>query len=341
MKAELAGLWPLINNIDWNGRGFSLEKAYACAVFSKLAYFHVPRYEMEDIGRIKVVPCNAYQEIIARRLPVDLQALAAQGDFGNTFTISRQYAIVVGARTRKVNFVAVRGTKYLYDWLINLDARHFRLPAYGRFNDALSFHRGFFRAMASCLEELMERLRENDAAAVPTYLTGHSLGGAMAAIMHAIWPTSIAEGYQLWESSIVPRFLTHSAYTFGMPRYGNFDAVMEFRKPYHIYNSKDIVPSVPPTWFGYDSCTTEFRANGANIEKMHTRQAVGFISWIASLLFGTGVRNHNIELYLDRVGQHALQLSPTRSSAAFQPRHGAVAARQDTSSDLPLEDDFM
>jgi lipase (class 3) len=287
-------IWQRINSVDWKQAGFSLDKAYICALFARLAYLHVPEWELQDTERIKIVPCMAYQEIVRSRDIINIGEVLRRADMAEFFIIERRFAIIIGVRATNVVIVAIRETKYLYDWVINLNS--IRQPLAGT-DDGIYFHRGFFTAIAACFGPLELELHKYDGQhAVPIYVVGHSLGGAMAAIMHAVFDN--------WPLAKAPPITTDFAYTFGMPRYGNFTAMCLLRQPYHIYNEADIVPDVPPKWLGYANCFTEFRANGVEIEKIRFRQNVTFAHWLLRLFTGSGVANHNIELYVDMVREN-------------------------------------
>lgn len=333
MVDELKRIAPLINNNDWNDKTFLLQKAYVSAVFSKLAYLHVPQYELGDKDRIKVVPCVEYQDIVRRGQLVDIKQLLNQSEFEQYFIIEKRYVVIVGVKVRKkVIFVAIRGTARLYDWLDNFNTWRYRFRYYDCF-----FHRGFFKAIAACFDELGEELGRFDADKVPIYVTGHSLGGAMAAILHAMW--ALIQTPQ--ESD--RRFLTRSAYTFGMPRYGNLEAVTEFRQPYHLYNVEDIVPTVPPKWLGFESCLSEFMLDGTRIEARHSRQLVRFAFWIYSLFSLSGIRHHLMGVYLERINKYIPPEAFIPKPQAFN-LHRSVnnsTTSEVKSNDLPVEDEWM
>jgi Lipase (class 3) len=131
-------------------------------------------------------------------------------------------------------------------------------------------------------------------------LTGHSLGGALSAIMQATWSMVLSREF-VQEGVVENRVSPHSCYTFGMPRYGDMRAVSSYRNPYHLYNDQDIVPSVPPRWLGFESCFSEFQLDGTSIENISQRESITFSSWVGRLASGAGVANHAIEIYRDRV----------------------------------------
>lgn len=130
--------------------------------------------------------------------------------------------LVLGTSTDVI--IAFRGTANLRDWLTDLDCGLF---------DTGSFrvHHGFLRALRSVFDELAEVLAEMRGTRV--WMTGHSLGGALAMLAARFWRGPVA-----------------GVYTFGQPRAG--DAA--FRDNYNfclgpvtyrIVHADDVVARVP------------------------------------------------------------------------------------------------
>lgn len=126
-------------------------------------------------------------------------------------------------------FILFRGTKYLADWLTNLNISvsksTFGQPAHDGFNLA-------FKSMKSKLQEFM---KHNQGATV--HCIGHSLGGALATLC-AEW---IASAYR------IKPYL----YTFGSPRVGLVGFVdmctknIGCERIFRAYHRTDVVPCIP------------------------------------------------------------------------------------------------
>jgi triacylglycerol lipase len=144
---------------------------------------------------------------------------------------------------------AFRGTEAptsidgLKDWLLT-DAANLLIVPEGRLGTDLAaagvsarFHQGFVRAIGDIWEPFVESIEEHRKKDErPIWLTGHSLGGALALL--AAW-------------LLRRKFISvHQVYTFGGPMIGN-DAVSEVFKrefPDKIFryvNSPDPVPKLP------------------------------------------------------------------------------------------------
>jgi triacylglycerol lipase len=129
--------------------------------------------------------------------------------------------------------VACRGTEP-HDWndvRADLDLGTMVSEAAGR------VHRGFKREVDDLWPRLEQALTTNRRT---LWFTGHSLGGAMAAIC--------AGRCKLSHIHSTPRAL----YTFGSPRIGNRRYVNYVQiEAYRWVNNNDIIPRLPPAWLGY------------------------------------------------------------------------------------------
>lgn len=131
---------------------------------------------------------------------------------------------------------AFRGTDQRVDWLDNLNA----FPVNVLFGE---FHRGFWNAVGDIWDDLFKAYEEKRKThKKPLFLTGHSLGGAMATIASAKliqmdWP-----------------FI--STYTFGQPRAVSLDTSRKFdvfagSRFFRFQNNNDIVTRAPARVMNY------------------------------------------------------------------------------------------
>lgn len=92
-----------------------------------------------------------------------------------------------------------------------------------------SVHSGFQQAFKACAKDITCELSKLPD--IPLYITGHSLGGALAIV-----------ATQNLESDRIA-----ACYTFGSPRVGNYQFSEEIKTPiYRVVNTSDIVPRMPP-----------------------------------------------------------------------------------------------
>ncbi len=132
--------------------------------------------------------------------------------------------------------MAFRGTDELVDWLDNLNA----LSTKQLFGE---FHRGFWDSVEDVWQPLDERLKAlQQQKGRPLFITGHSLGGAMATIAAA-------------------KFIDQdrpfvAVYTFGQPRALSKKTAQMFNvecksRFFRFHNNNDIVTRVPARLMGY------------------------------------------------------------------------------------------
>ncbi|KFN48230.1 lipase family protein [Arenimonas composti] len=143
-----------------------------------------------------------------------------------------------------VAILAFRGTeKTLEDWLT--DARVAQVDNPWQAGAGIGVHQGFHAA----LDQIWEPLRAALAALkTPVWLTGHSLGGALA----------VLTAYRVFVEPREGMPTIGGVYTFGQPRAGNGDFVRRCpvelaQRIYRYVNASDLVPLVPPPHLGgYD-----------------------------------------------------------------------------------------
>ncbi len=126
-----------------------------------------------------------------------------------------------------------RGTQQVRDWLTNIRASPAPIANPQTNTGQIgNMHRGFHDAFQSAEPEIRKRLEAKDVVALPLFVTGHSLGGALAVV--ATWYLSSKR--------------LAACYTFGAPRVGDTGLLGWFRTPiYRIVNAADPVPFVPPS----------------------------------------------------------------------------------------------
>lgn len=294
-------IWRHINGKDWSDSSQDHSKAYATSLVSELVYLRIPEFEIEGADRANIIPAAVYKEAFQERSSFDFYEVVGKLDFGQVFLVERRYVVCLGIVTPSVIFLAFRGTQYAYDWLANLNALRIKR------GEDVYFHKGFYRAITACYDGINRELAamlDGKEELPPIIATGHSLGGAMAAILNAEWEFKHNYHGNRRFGSYRPVPLT-SCYTFGMPKYGNMGAVLDRVSPYHYYNDKDIVPQVPPSAMGYANCLEESRLDGVQLETTNEREIESSISWIRSLMKGEKVEHHSIELYRERLASFA------------------------------------
>ena len=148
------------------------------------------------------------------------------------------------AESDAVLLVAFRGTESLGDWLGNIDINRERRP-YG------SVHQGFYEAFEAVADKVTPAVSQASGAGKAVWLTGHSLGGALAAIT----------ALEMHENATVS-----GIYTFGQPRMVDRQARDVVRNHlassfFRFVNDDDIVTRIPPN-FHHPGNLLHFDHNG-------------------------------------------------------------------------------
>ncbi len=179
---------------DFTASGFSLKSAYYLAKVSEAAY-------RSDLSGV----------VVELGFPPETPVLMFGEYFG--FVADVGGAVVL----------AFRGTDSFDNWLTDGNVAQVSDPAYPG-----KVHRGFAAALGLMWPGLKERLP----AGRPVWVTGHSLGGALATLAGV---RLLADGYD------VP-----AVYTFGSPRVGDLDFYAGYRPVnYRVVNNDDLVAHIP------------------------------------------------------------------------------------------------
>jgi hypothetical protein len=277
-RVPLQEAWGATYGVVWSSSEFDLRKAFFCSVFSELVYRYIPGLTVGDQNRMWMVPCRAYQLLASGTVDEDfmetLQRMEANE--AERFFVNTENVVGVGIKQRGIIIVALRGTAHFYDVILDLMLNPVvSLPK----SKVPRFHLGFKSEAARCFADMQTRLQTWGAPKVPVYLTGHSLGGAIAGVIMALESTA---------PLVNAKSLITAAYTFGMPCYGNKAAIHnDWPKPFPTIRAKDPVPWLPPRILGYEHCPEEFDIRGMPIKRGQIDNP------ISRFLY----RNHYIERY--------------------------------------------
>jgi pimeloyl-ACP methyl ester carboxylesterase len=151
------------------------------------------------------------------------QCAQACRDVYGSANIESAEAHVQVTRLDECFVVAFRGTKNIRDVLTDADAWRENIKG-------CSVHKGFYASLTTVFSRVEAAVNQNPN--LPVIITGHSLGGALAALA----------AYRC-------QWNVHSVYTFGQPRTGdrNFAALYD-RLPfpsYRVTNGADLIPWIP------------------------------------------------------------------------------------------------
>ncbi|MET0546645.1 MAG: lipase family protein [Caulobacterales bacterium] len=215
------------------------------------------------------------------------------------YDVANVEAILVESDTFAV--VAFRGTTSATDRKLDLD--FFTEPMHIPDRPAVKVHRGFYSAYRKIEDQLWDDLMHltGDKA---IYLTGHSLGGAIALVASAALIADDEESKALGDRIA-------AVYTFGGPRVGCKDFENCVKAPhYRVVNRFDVVPLVPPNFvmgYRHSGDVRLLRNPGQKPLRRESATLVSIFNITASVFFwliGRGKvieRAHSISLYVAKL----------------------------------------
>jgi lipase (class 3) len=313
-------------SVDWRNPEFCEKKNYAMSLFAALAYGYIFDFEINDLDRIKVVPSFSFQEFAKRGVRINFTSLRNRLEVENIEIIHGRTSSYFVFVCPFVIVVAIRGTvpTYMSDWMTNFNARKYRLPVISTKGGA--FHEGFFSEVTANLVDLNNRIDrygvfdKNNPARRRVYIAGHSLGGAIGAILHGLWSSNRVLPLIDWNrvQSLAARdedFLSHSAYIYGAPRICDGATLSVFRRNFLSRNLADAIPKMPPSFLGYRNLPDALTLEPVEPKFDHEiSNLTVFKIWLSHL---RGYReanyllhNHYIDVYRSLIGERIGIQSP-------------------------------
>lgn len=149
--------------------------------------------------------------------------------------------------THHAVIVAFRGSMDVVNWIDNMT--FVKKKGYAKFPQ-VRVHEGFYWAYQSVEAQVLAATRTMLAQhpEAKLWITGHSLGGAVAALC-------------AFEMQLLQDIPVDVVYTFGEPRVGNLDFAKllngAISRVYRVTHHRDIVPHLPPRWLGFVHSTQE------------------------------------------------------------------------------------
>lgn len=199
-------------SLDIQAREFHLGNALCCAELSRIVYRH-------DIEEDESPPLPHRSQLLQ---DAGFEQIAFFQD-----TATHTQAMLVRSLSQNLAILVFRGTEQdIRDFLIDLEVGGLPIA-----QEATFIHRGFARAFDSVWPAIAEALARLNC---PVWVTGHSLGAALATLALANYPFS-------------------ACYTFGSPRVGNqaFVDRLRDRPMFRVVDEDDLVCKVPIESMGF------------------------------------------------------------------------------------------
>ncbi len=214
----------------------------------------------------------------------DLKKALAAGDFKfiKSFTKDEITAYVAVSQKHGYAVLAFKGTVLTEKNTIRTDLNFWWYKSHG-----VVFHEGFYKAYESLFKDIHSQLIK---LRLPIYVTGHSLGGALATVCVMRYPDTDRMA---------------ACYTFGAPRVCDLKGVIEFYKVpvYRLAHSDDVVPTLPFFAMGFTQIG-DFRYINDKFEVIEGSAGVfsrlGFqLKCLLTLSFARLVGDHAIGKYAE------------------------------------------
>jgi hypothetical protein len=263
---------------------------YLAGMMARLCYYHVQRFETDNRHRAKVIPSQHYQSIVAKGSPTDVVvAILIPSELGEYFVIVERRVIAIGIYRGNRLFIGFRGTVFTYDWKINFTANLTPCSVF-QTSKAGQCHRGWAEESVRIAFRIVDEVEKRKWHVDELILSGHSLGGAIAAISEAL----------LWR--ITPNIWT---FLLGAPRYCDTAALYARPRsffPVLIKRPGDIVPSIPPRSWGYADCPREITTSGEEDFESVKNKDILHLLWCLFLFIHKRIEPHDAEHYRNDLG---------------------------------------
>jgi hypothetical protein len=203
---------------------FSVDREFRLGTAKAMAWLSQLAYEMDEPKKI---------EDILRAWKLRLVDEVVSAEIRTVLPMASTHAFVVTGRG--ATFITFAGTDpvVLANWISDFDTH---LTATG-------LAEGFVEAASTVLDRLQEIVAKSSNVEKRVFLSGHSLGGALAVVAASIIASDAAVAVE-------------AVYTFGMPRPGSADFVRDYNgrlgmRTYRLVHGGDLVPTVAPSEIGF------------------------------------------------------------------------------------------
>lgn len=249
---------------------------------------HAPGYDAGNALTLARLSARSYDS------REELRPRSGQFQTARFFDVAGTTALLIA--NDEAAIVAFRGTETdaLEDWLTDARIRFTPFPG-GR------VHVGFHAALAEVDAAILAALAEPAVRDLPLWVTGHSLGGALAVLLAA---RLLTDGRAI-----------RGLYTFGQPRVGDGDFAAHYEpalagRYFRFLNGNDPVPRLPPWLLGYRSLGSEllFDTDGRIVTVPSLRAAFDQAAETFQTHWSAGdlqaLASHGIERYIERLGDN-------------------------------------
>jgi len=237
------------------------------------------------------------------RLKLHLQS----GGFELVRTFNQKEMQAMLVRNKDFAVLAFRGTQPTVKEDVLADLKAYKTPTLASLTATINkykddtaggkLHAGFVDGYNALALEILDTLTLRENSLLPLYITGHSLGGALATVAT----------YRL-EKVIGDRIA--ACYTYGSPRVGNGDYKKDFKSAiYRMVHSTDIVTLVPSFGYSHAGDPRFISFNGEVFVGIPILRR-GWEMLLALFFLGRWVGCHDISKYAAKLGAYAERRNP-------------------------------
>lgn len=271
---------------------------YIASLVSELCYYHVPPMETGNDYRTRIVPHVGYRSIVTRGQSTDVRAALRGLGFDDIVIIEDRCIVSVGIVFNDMLVIGFRGTKFAYDWslnmssgLANISGGFFLADGVVRGISGGRIHQGYLEEASRVSQRILSIYKNFRTSRKISHVVvcGHSLGGAVAAISGRL-----LLGISDTQHSII----------FGSPRCFDAIAMHDRLSSYlvHISRKGDMVPCLPSKMQGYADYPIEYDTSG---DKSYNRFTLSscetLMAWIRFLF--RCAADHGAERYRMDIGR--------------------------------------
>ncbi|MEA2861909.1 MAG: hypothetical protein QOC72_3948 [Methylobacteriaceae bacterium] len=290
VRAIALPLYLLLNSAHKQKDDFDIVLAGALSIVANLAYCAIGAEERERRIRAKLVPCQLYERLLLGESFDFVQRMSEGLDFAGTTVVRTKFFVAIIVPAGEMIIVGIRGTQFAYDWLLNLQAT----KRVGQ--NEVHYHSGFYKEADKLWEllriDLQRRFGTWRRAGRPNlYFTGHSLGGAIAAILNQ-------------QTEFPPAI---GCYTFGAPRICAQQDANSVRQPFAMRRDLDVVPHCPPLSLNFAEYTRQKDVDGTPYVSANALEFYFFLRWLGTMAIYSFPEHHSMERYVQEVVGNAVR----------------------------------
>lgn len=238
----ISGFESIVNSDDFSKilKSNSMpDKLKLFSLASNFSYNRLSKYDKVGVNdRATIIPCNLYEEIIVSG------SSGFDVDKFQAHHIEKRSVVATIIRREDIFLISFRGTEKIFRdlWFDATSVAPKKVSV--NKGQKIKFAIGFYNAAMECIYDVLEYVHNNRTSSkisdVKIHITGHSLGGAIAAIFNIL----VTNGYigNIYFGGFAKNII-ESCFVFGMPKYGDTRLASWAVQPVSLIINADPVPN--------------------------------------------------------------------------------------------------